>query len=229
MKNLCLAASGLALLCMAGAAYAQTAAPAPAPAIAPKPAAAAPVAAAPAGTAAAPAPAAGSPDWLSYNPYSGEESDLKNPNRTQEEIISWSQQRSTEVLSFSPKNIDTKLTASQKVFTQQGWNDYATYLKESKLTDMVRGQGYSVTTIVNGDTMILNSGSMAGSYHWLVELPLMVTFLYTSGVDGEEPKAVAGGDFKLILQLGRVAAKQGIDGMAIESWKMQTKTPVATP
>lgn len=231
MKNLWLAAPGLALLCMAGAAYAQTATPAPAPAVAPKPVAAAPApvaapaqAPAPAGTVATPAP--NGADWMSYSPYAGEESDLKNPNRTQEEIIDWSRQRSSDVLSFSPANIDTKLTSMQKNFTQQGWSDYAAYLKDSKLADMVRGQGYAVTTIVNGDTMILNSGSMAGSYHWLVELPLLVTFLH-SGMDGSQ-QAVAGGDFKLILQVGRVAAKQGVDGMAIESWKMQTKA-VAAP
>ncbi|MEZ0225155.1 MAG: DotI/IcmL family type IV secretion protein [Alphaproteobacteria bacterium] len=237
MKNLWLAASGLALLCTAGAVYAQTAAPAPAPAAAPAPVATAPApTAAPAPVATAPAtapagmvgtPAPNGADWMAYSPYAGEESDLKNPNRTQEEIISWAQQRSTDVLSFSPTDIDAKLTKTQKTFTQQGWTDYATYLKDSKLAEMVRRDGYAVTTIVNGDTMILNSGSMAGNYHWLVELPLMVTFLH-SGMDGSQ-QAVAGGEFKLILQLGRVAAKQGIDGMAIESWKMQTKTPAATP
>lgn len=240
MNNLWRAAAGLALLCAAEAASAQTVAPAPASTVP----AAAPVATAPAPAppaappAAAPTPPAAGADWMTYSPYAGETTDIKNPNRTQEEIINWSQQRVTEVLSFSPADIDTKLTKMVSAFTQQGWADYSTYLKDSKLADMVRQQGYSVTTIVNGDTLILNSGSMAGSYHWLVELPLMVTFLYTSGVDGEEPKAVAGGEFKLVLQLGRVpdkpgkdglAVKQGIDGMAIESWKMQTKTPAATP
>jgi hypothetical protein len=105
-------------------------------------------------------------------------------------------------------------------------NEYLNYLKDSKLTDMVQGQGYAVTTIVNGDSMILNSGAMAGNYHWLVELPLMVTFLHTGADGGQE--AVAGGTFKLILQLGRVAPSTGVDGMAIESWKMENKQ-TATP
>lgn len=250
MKRLWLAGICLAALTASVAAVAQTAAPAAAPPAAPAAAAApaatppaqpvapvattaapatpAPVAATPAPAATPAAPPAGS-DWKSYNPYAGEESDLQNPNRTQDEIIAWSQQRATEVLSFAPANLDTKMTGVQKDFTPAGWNEYSSYLKDSKLTDMVRSQNYTVTTIVNGDTMILNSGAMAGNYHWLVELPLMVTFLHSSGVDGEAPQAVAGGNFKLILQLGRVAGAQGgVDGMAIESWKMENKAG-ATP
>ena len=237
MKYLRLAGVCSAALMLSAAAFDQTApAPAPAPAAAaparpaapaPAPAATAATTPAPAGTApapagtAAPAPAPAN-DWTNYNPYSGEESDLQNPNRTQDEIIAWSQQRATEVLSFAPADLNTKMAATKKDFTAAGLNEYLNYLKDSKLTDMVQGQGYAVTTIVNGDSMILNSGAMAGSYHWLVELPLMVTFLH-NGVDGNQ-EPVAGGNFKLILQLGRVPASAGgVDGMAIESWKMENK------
>ncbi|MDE3087594.1 MAG: hypothetical protein KGJ77_12645, partial [Acidobacteriota bacterium] len=60
-------------------AAAPTAASAPAPAAAPVTATpAAPATPAPAGSAAAP-PAQGGGDWMNYNPYSGEETDLKNP------------------------------------------------------------------------------------------------------------------------------------------------------
>jgi hypothetical protein len=235
MKKIWLAGLGFAALSTATIALAQTApvaptpaapARAPAPATAPAaPAPAAPAPATPAPAVAAPAPAG---DWTSYsNPYSGEESDVKNPNRTQEEIIDWSRERATDVLSFSPADLDAKLTYTKKGFTAPGWAEYTKYLQDSKLTDMVKTQGYSVTTIVNGDPLILNSGSMAGNYHWLVELPLMVTFLHTSQ-DGAQ-QAVAGGDFKLLLQLGRVPAKDGIDGMQIESWKMENKPQAAAP
>lgn len=240
MKYFWLAGACGAALMLSAAAFAQTApAPAAVPAAQPAPAATpapAPVAAVPAqpvapapapapapAAAPAPAPSGAAPgDWANYNPYSGEESDLQNPNRTQDEIINWSQQRATEVLSFSPADLDAKMARTKKDFTPAGLAEYLNYLKTSKLTDMVQGQGYAVTTIVNGDSMILNSGAMAGNYHWLVELPLMVTFLH-NGADGtQEP--VAGGNFKLILQLGRVAPSTGgVDGMAIESWKMENK------
>jgi hypothetical protein len=232
MTRFWLAGLCFALLAASGAAMAQTAAapaatpPAAAPARVAAPAAPA-AAPAPAGTTAAPPAGGGAGDWSNYNPYSGEENDLNNPNRTQDEIIAWSQQRATEVLSFAPDNIDTKMTANKKAFTTQGLGEYQKYLADSKLADMVHQQGYSVTTILNGDAMILNSGAMAGNYHWLVELPLMVTFLHTGQDNSQEP--VAGGNFKLILQLGRVATNQGgVDGMAIESWKMENKA-TATP
>jgi hypothetical protein len=228
MKRFWLAGLSLAALLHTGAAFAQT--PAGAPAAAPVPAAAPPAAAVPApAPAPAAAPAQQGGDWTSYNPYSGEESDLKNPNRTQEEILSWSQQRSTEVLSYKGDNteVDNKLKSVQKDFTQAGLQQYYAYLTDSKLIDMVKSQGYSVTTIVNGDSIILNSGSVAGSYHWLVELPLMVTFLHTNADGNQDP--VAGGAFKLTMQLGRVPQGQGVDGMAIESWKMEAAKAAPAP
>lgn len=227
MKRLWLAGLFLAAFCSPAWAQAtpSAAAPATAPAAQPAPATAAPAAPAPAGTAAAPA----GQDWMNYNPYSGEESDVKNPNRTQEEIITWSQQRATEVMSFKPAEIDAKLAGLQKEFTQQGWAEYSAYLQSSKLIDMVKQQNYAVTTIVNGDTIIRNSGSLAGNYHWLVELPVMVTFIHTDPISGEQ-QPVAGGEFRLTLQLGRVPANQGVDGMEIESWKIESKpSTTATP
>jgi len=196
---------------LAAAAYAQApvapaAAPAPAPATAPAP---------------APAPAAPGKSLWDYNPYSGEGDDLKKANRTQDEILSWAEQRVTEVLSFTPETVDAKLGTMKKNFVQQGWAEYAAYLKESDLLDRVRGQGYTVSTILNGDPLILNSGTVGGTYHWLLELPMMVTLLRndSEGV----PQPMSGGTFRLQLQVGRVAS-QGVDGMAIESWKVHTKT-----
>lgn len=184
----------------------QRIAPAPAPGAAP-PAAAAP----------APAPAAS--DWMSYkDPYSGEQNDIKTANRTQDEITVWAQSRATDLMSFTPEELSAKISNIKSLFVPAGWNEYATYLQTSKMIEMVRDRKYTVTTIVNGDSLILDSRSVSGSYHWIVQLPLMVTFLHP---DSEgDMAAVAGGEFRLTMSIGRVQSG-GIDGMAVESWKME--------
>ena len=158
-------------------------------------------------------------DWLKYkDPYVGEQNDIKNSNRTLDEITVWGQSRATELMSFTPEDFSKKLSDFKKMFVPAGWNEYATYLQTSKMVEMVRDRQYTVTTIVNGDSLILDSRSVAGAFHWIVQMPLMVTFLHPDS--NGDMAAVAGGEFRLTMSIGRVQAG-GIDGMAVESWKME--------
>lgn len=175
-----------------------------------------------------PAPAA---DWMSYkDPYTGEQNDIKNSNRTLDEITVWAQGRATELMSFTPQEFSKKLSDIKRMFVPAGWNEYAAYLQSSKMVEMVRDRQYHVTTIVNGDSMILDSRSVAGAFHWIVQLPLMVTFLHPDS--NGDMAAVAGGEFRLTMSIGRVRAG-GVDGMAVESWKMEStqaqEAPAVTP
>jgi hypothetical protein len=175
----------------------------------------------------APAPSGGGDiNSLFQNPYSGEENDLGNPNRTSEEITSWAQQRAAEVMSFTAENLNDKARSQLKDFNEQGLAEYKKYMTDSRLLEMVRSQQYTVTTIANGDALVLNSGSIGGAYHWIVELPIMVTFHHMD-VATNEAKPVAGGEFKLVVDVGRVLPKDGVDGLQIMSWKMEPKTASA--
>lgn len=175
--------------------------------------------------AAAPPPAAASaatPDWMEYkNPYSGEQNDLSNPNRTTDEILSTAERLAVDSLTFSPLKLADNLQEAKKRFTQQGWIDYGTFLRESKLYDMVRLERYGIATIVNGNSMIMTKGAVAGAYRWLVDLPLMVTFIQKDA-QGQE-KSVNGGNFRLVVQIGRAKQGAGVDGLQIESWKMSQR------
>jgi hypothetical protein len=159
-----------------------------------------------------------------HNPYTATETDLSNPHRTTDEIIAWAQQQITTSMSFEANSFNQKVAGLRANFTDAGWRDYVTYLKSSQTVDMVRAQHYSVTTIINGDSIIINSGPVAGAYHWLVESPILISF--TSPDENGIPVTVAGGNFKIDIQLGRVASG-GADGMAIESWHVENAPPAA--
>lgn len=160
------------------------------------------------------------PDWLQYkNPYVATENDIANPNRTANEIVDWAEQRISESLSFTPETLNAQTSKIRGNFTDEGWRQYVTYLRSSQMLNMVQDQHFSVTTIVNGGAIILNSGTVAGAYHWLVEAPIIIGF--TSKDDKGQPVTVAGGTFKIDMQLGRVA-EGGNDGMKIESWAIES-------
>lgn len=159
------------------------------------------------------------PEWLEYkNPYAGEQNNLANPHRTSEEITVWAQNAAAEVTAFMPEEFTPKLTEIKKMFTPQGWVEYATWMRDSQVADMVRTQNYSVSTIINGNVRIVNTGSVAGAYHWLIEMPVIVTFLHPDASGEQQP--LNGGRFRLVIQLGRIAAEPDEDGLIIEGWKV---------
>lgn len=187
-----------------------------------------------------------SDEWMEYkSPYVGEQNDLSNPHRTIEEILIWARERGTEVLSFSsdveneimaenakinghdfkPEKMDDKLRRIRGYFTPEGWREYVIYVKQTRLADMVREKDYSVTTIVNGNPSVVDSGTVAGAYHWLVKLPLMITFIIRDSMG--EPQPAPAADYELVMQVGRNKDTTDLAGIAIEGWKMTAKNPVA--
>lgn len=213
----------LILALSASAAAAQVPAPAstpdsPPPAIAPQE-----PATITAPQAAAPAPV--NNDWMTYhNPYSGEQNDLANPNRTNAEISAWTQTAVASALSFGPEDVNEKVTAAKKMFVASGWTDYASYVKQAQLMERVRQQNLTLSTILNGDAVILNSEAVEKRYRWLVRVPVMMTFI-SKDVVTKEQKPVGTGKFTLTLQIGRVDKNLGDDGIAIESWKLEAVQP----
>lgn len=173
-------------------------------------------------------PESAKPDWMKYqDSYTGEQNNLANPNRTNEEILAWVQEVATEALTFEPSNVDTKLRNQKAAFVPQGWQQYSQYLADTKLADLVRTQNYAVTTIVDGDPSVVNAAAAGGNYHWLVEAPLLMTFTKFDPVTGNS-KPAGGGKFKLTMQLGRMSERPdaagtaaGKEGLGVESWKIQ--------
>jgi hypothetical protein len=169
-----------------------------------------------------PAPAPGTarppPAWLQYkNPYSGEENDISNPHRTTDEVTAWAQETSADVLSFGPRDYKEKLGGFKKYFVPAGWQLYAAYIKDTKLLDMVTAQGYSVGAIVSNSPDIVNHGPAGGVYHWIVRVPLTLSF-FVSDAEGNA-RTAASGKYILYMDIARVATG-GDSGVAVHNWRM---------
>lgn len=161
------------------------------------------------------------PAWMEYkNPYVGEQNDLSNPNRSTEEIMSWTRDMTTNALTFTPEELNEKIAGLQKNFSKPGWVDYQVYMKDSRFIEMIGQKRYNASTIVDGDMVIKASGPMAGAYRWVVEVPLLVTFHEVNRAGVSMP--VTSGNFRLKIQIGRVGKEEGKDGMKIDSWQMIT-------
>jgi len=177
----------------------------------------------------APPPSGAVPAWMQYqNPYSGEENDISNANRTSDEIIAWASHAATSALTLTPTDMNNQFGEIKKSFSPQGWSEYGAYVQQAQIVDMVQNRQYSVNAIIKNGALIVDSGAANGSYHWLVKLPIMVTLLHDDGQG--HPQAMQGGDFDLTLQVGRMPQGSGApDNMAVESWRIAAKPADTTP
>ena len=156
------------------------------------------------------------PSWLEYKtPYAGEENNIANPHRTRDEITSWAQQVAADSLSFSKVNYKIKLKSFKKYFVKKGWQLYAAYLKETKLINMVVDDGYTVGTIVNELPEITNKGTFGSVYHWVVKMPITISFFNSNTQKNSEP--YASGKYFLSLDIGRVAN----GNIAVMGWNVE--------
>lgn len=206
-----------------GAAPAQAAPAQAVPAqAAPAPAIAAPAPAGDAAAQAAPAPdaAPAQPSWMEYKPvYSGGgESDLTVANRTNDEMTTWAQQSSADVLSFSRDEYNSKMVSFRKYFTPAGWQLYTDYLKTSRLIDMVSQDDYEVGAIVDETPEIVKQAPFNNAYHWIMRMPITISF--TKRLPGGDLKRGPTGKFYLFIDVGRVPEGNGDGGVAITNWKI---------
>lgn len=168
----------------------------------------------------APAPSKPVPDWLKYKPaYTGEEDNIANPHRTNDEIEAWAQQAAADVLSFSRDGQDAKIKSFEKYFNPQAWQLYISYLKDSKILNMVDEEGYAVRTIITQSPQVAQRGPVNGVYHWIVRMPITISFFKKDPVSGEQKNGPVG-NFYLFVDISRLAQGGGEDGIAIVNWRV---------
>lgn len=164
---------------------------------------------------------AGKPSWMEYKPsYAGEESNIANPNHTRDEMTSWAQAAAAEVLTFDKTGYNERMKILAKYFAADGWTGYSEYLKSSKVLDMVMSQGYSVSAIVADVPEIVNQGAVSGVYHWIMRMPITISFT-KAAAPGAAPQEGPAGKFYLFMDVMRVAeGKGGSNGLAITKWRI---------
>ncbi len=157
--------------------------------------------------------------WMQYNdPYLEAQQVISNPHRTSEEVGDWAKGLAADLLTQSPATIEEKIRNYRASFSEKGYNEYATYMRDAKVLDMVALRKYELSTIVNGDAAFTGSGPVGGVYTWAVTIPLLISF-YQKDENGDH-KTVAGGNFRLEMRVARTPPDQSKEGMVIDGWRV---------
>ena len=83
---------------------------------------------------------------------------------------------------------------------------------------------FKLNAIIDGPAVLLNEASVSGAYHWLYDLPLMLTYYNDSTITLKKGDVKPRNQKVMVrLQIGRAAKGVDDNNIVIERWKV---TPI---
>lgn len=146
---------------------------------------------------------------------------LDKPHRTGEQLVTWTEDRVTAAMNINPAQWDQHLKILQPDFAAYGLQEYQAYLQSSGILDVLKAQNMRVNAIMDGTATLLSEGALSGSYRWLYQVPLMLSYYDadTRTAKGQGGK-VQNRKVTIRVQIGRSGASQNDDDIMIERWSV---------
>ncbi len=143
---------------------------------------------------------------------------LDQPHRHSIEIAKWLTTGLSEVMTFDRGDYSARLEGASKYFTVAGKEQYIKFLTDNNILKVLESGKYEVRSFVQEDPLLLNEGAVNGTFHWLFEVPVMVSYVErgTKNYKNVEP---VNQPVVLTVQIGRTATdNQGV-GVLIERFE----------
>jgi hypothetical protein len=114
---------------------------------------------------------------------------LNLPHRTAREVARWIMIATAESLSFDTGTFDARQKKVATYFTPEAYQKYLTFLDTGFYREKLRSGSISLHNFVREEPFMINNGVVDGSYRWLFEVPVMLSYLPagTSGYKDQDP------------------------------------------
>lgn len=146
---------------------------------------------------------------------------LDKPHRTGEQLVTWAEDRVTAAMNIDPAEWDAHLKLMQPDFAPYGLQEYQNYLQSSGIMDVLKTRNLRLNAIMDGTATLLSEGALSGSYRWLYQVPLMLSY-YDASIKTAKGQGGKVQNQKLTIrvQIGRSSLAQNDDQIMIERWSI---------
>lgn len=139
---------------------------------------------------------------------------LDQPNMDDAALLDWLQKTVTSTLTFSYAVAVPHMQQASAKFTEDGWDGFMKEMERSRMLESAITLQQKLSAEAHGTPLLLEQGASNGSYRWIVQVPLHLT--YTSGKESRTDSV------KVNLIAERVAVtRNNPSGIAIAKWMMQ--------
>ncbi|MGW6778762.1 type IVB secretion system apparatus protein IcmL/DotI [Brucella pseudogrignonensis] len=133
---------------------------------------------------------------------------LDEPALSPASVANFATEAATRALTYSFSNYRAEFEDMKPYFAiPAGWNSFVDALNRSGQIDLVKKQRLNTTAIAQRAVILREGLDAAGSYQWIVQLPLRVTYQSASQITGQ--------NFMVTLTLHRMPTHQYPRGIAV--------------
>ena len=108
-------------------------------------------------------------------------------------------------------------------FSKVGVNEYVKFLQEKNILKTLKTGRYDVTGIIQDYPVVINEGPVDGSYRWLYQMNVMVTYMDAGIVTRNGNDNTITQELVVTTQIGRSRDASNEHGVVIETWDVKHK------
>lgn len=143
--------------------------------------------------------------------------DLSVPHRTAREISEWLGMYASDLLTFKANGYQAHIREMEPSFSNDGLAAYMEFLRGESILKVLENGQHDITTIKQGEPLLLNDGEIGGRYRWLYEIPVMISYIQSNTTDYKGVTPV-NRRYTITLQVGRVQDAPNEHNLLIETF-----------
>lgn len=146
---------------------------------------------------------------------------IDKPHRTTEQVATWVEDNIATVLNIDPVQWEAYQKKIAPQFDAYGFQEYQNYLKTSGIVDLLTTNHLRMNAIGDSSSVLLSQGALAGTYHWLYQMPVMLTY-YDQDTKTLKKQKVRAQNQKIMVrvQVGRTRKGADDNNLVIERWSV---------
>lgn len=151
--------------------------------------------------------------------------DLKLPHRNEKQIIEWATEIVSQAMTINPKSYDADFKKISPYFTPFAIQEYNDYMTKTNMVNVLVSNSFRLQSMTDDEGSIVKDGEISGTYHWLVQIPIMASF-YKDNIQSVDKTAnIQSQNLMIQVQVGRVKQKSRDDiGLAVERWSVSSNS-----
>jgi hypothetical protein len=145
---------------------------------------------------------------------------LEEPHRAVQQVADWTALSVGTMLNFSAEGYGAHLTGMNAYANDKAQGDFQSFVDQNKILDTLKNSRLRMTSSTEEMPLLLNKGAVDGSYRWLYEIPVLLTFLPMDAKSYMDSEHVSQ-HVIVNAQVGRVTYQRNPDELQIESFSVR--------
>ncbi len=151
--------------------------------------------------------------------------DLSLAHRNENQIVGWVTEIVSQAMTLNPKTYNSDFKKISSSFTPFALQEYNEYLTKTNMLNILASNSYRLQAMTDEEGSVIKDGEIGGTYHWLVQIPLMASFYKDNIQTVDKLNNVQNQSLLVQVQVGRVSQKNDNDiGLVVERWSVSSNS-----